>query len=59
MIKTSTIKYIHIKRHDYYQQPAIPTGQVREVDGERHAEFLAFMCGGDRRIVWLKRDEIY
>lgn len=43
---------------DYYGTPAIPTGNVREVDGEKQAEFISFMQAGDRRNVWLSRSQI-
>ena len=59
MIKTAHQGYITIKRYDLYETKAIPTGKVREVDGEKEAEFLLLDSKRTERKVWLKRAEIY
>lgn len=58
MIKTSATKYVKAKRYDIYGTPCIPTGNVREVDGEKQAEFISFMSRNPERYVWLSRSEI-
>lgn len=58
-IKISSNGYINIRRWDLYQEKAVPTGQVREVDGEKEAEFFLISGKSDERKVWLKRTEIY
>ena len=58
-IQTSTTGYVTIKRWDLYQEKAVPTGKVREMDGEREAEFFLISGKNIERKVWLKRTEIY
>lgn len=58
MIKTSSTKYVKIKRFDLYGTPCIPTGQVREVAGQKQAEFLCIYTTNPERKVWLFKDEI-
>ena len=59
MIKTASQGYITIKRYDLYQEKAIPTGNVREVDGEKEAEFFLISGNNPERKIWIKRNEIY
>lgn len=55
MIKISNTKYVLVKRYDLYKTPAIPLNRIKE----DKALFLCFMQVGDRREVWLRRDEIF
>lgn len=58
-IKVSSTGYVTIKRWDLYKEKAIFTGKVREVDGEREAEFFLISSQSPERKIWLKRTEIY
>lgn len=57
-IKISSTGYVTIKRWDLYQETAVPTGKIREVDGEKEAEFVLVSSKNLNRKVWLKRTEI-
>lgn len=58
-IKISSIGYVTIKRLDLFKEKAVFIGNVREVDGEKKAEFFLISGKSDERKVWLKRTEIY
>ena len=57
-IKTSDIGYIIISRYDLHGTKAIATGKVREMDGERQAEFFLISGDNPERKVWLTRKDI-
>jgi hypothetical protein len=57
-IKTSNTGYIIIKRYDLYQEKAIPSGKVREVNGIKEAEFFLISGKNTERRVWLTREQI-
>lgn len=58
-IKKSEIGYVRIKRYDLYNTACVPTGNVREVDGEKEAEFFLISGNNPERKIWIKRNEIY
>jgi hypothetical protein len=59
MIKTSSIRYVTFNRNDLHNEKAIPTGQVREVDGQREAEFFRISGAGAERRIWLQKSDLY
>jgi hypothetical protein len=57
-MKTAHEKYITITRYDLYNQKAIPTGKVREVDGKKQAEFFHISSSNPERKVWLHQEDL-